>query len=86
MYYNIKVNIQSIRDIENAMNQVQRKILWSSPKGENPRLHRKLYTIMGLGNSQLIHEWGHGNRHHMQNQNASLDNPSYVTQEMGRHQ
>ena len=39
MYYNMKVNIQSIHDIENAMNQVQCKILWSSPKGENLRLH-----------------------------------------------
>ena len=78
MFYNVKVNIQSICDIENAMNYMQRKILWSSPKGENPRLHRKLHTVMGLSNSQLIHECGHGDQHHMKNQNASLDYPSYV--------
>ena len=54
----MKVNIQSVSDIENAMNKVQHKVLWSS-SGENLRLHHKLYMVTGLSNSQLIHECGH---------------------------
>ena len=58
----MKVNIQSIGDIENVMNKVQRKIL---SKGENPTLHHKPHKVTGLGNSRLIHECGHSDQHHM---------------------
>ena len=57
----MKVNIQSVSDIENVMKKVQCKVLWSSPEGENPRLHYKPHMVMSLGNSQLIHECGHCN-------------------------
>ena len=36
MYKNMKVNFHSVGDIENVINKVQYKILWSSPKEENP--------------------------------------------------
>ena len=61
----MKVNIQSVSDIENATNKVQCKVLWSSPEGENPRLHCKLHTVMGLDNSELIYECGHRDQYHM---------------------
>ena len=71
----MKVNIQSICHIENAMNKVQHKILWSSPKEEHFRIHHKLHMVTGLSNSWLIYECGHSDQHHMQNQYTCYDHP-----------